>query len=239
VFTVTGSGDFRPYDFHDPHLADSTLSVLLFSLPVVIGLGAAFVTGEYPRGLIRTTFAATPRRGRALAAKAVVLGASVFTVELAASTYAVGHAVFNAGSSGIPPASLTDRAAYLPLIGATLLLTALALLALGAGAIVRRAPAAVVLVAGALMIPAILAENLPPGVGSWLVRPLPVAGFSLLAGYDFTTVPQPPPRPEASIVEYPAPWVGLVVLCAWVAAALVAGGWLMRRRDTYGATAGR
>lgn len=37
-----------------------------------------FITSEYRRKLIRTTQAASPRRGRVLAAKAVVIGAVSF-----------------------------------------------------------------------------------------------------------------------------------------------------------------
>ena len=45
---------------------------------VVIVLAAMFVTAEYRRGLIRTTLAASPRRGRLLAAKALVIGLVTF-----------------------------------------------------------------------------------------------------------------------------------------------------------------
>ena len=42
-----------------------------------------FITAEYRRGLIRTTLAASPRRGRVLAAKAIVIGAVTFAAGLA------------------------------------------------------------------------------------------------------------------------------------------------------------
>ena len=48
-----------------------------------------FITAEYRRGLIRTTLAASPRRGRVLAAKAVVLGAVTFVAGLVAAAVAV------------------------------------------------------------------------------------------------------------------------------------------------------
>ena len=44
----------------------------------MIVIAAMFITAEYRRGLIRTTLAASPRRGRVLAAKAVVIGAVTF-----------------------------------------------------------------------------------------------------------------------------------------------------------------
>ncbi len=46
----------------------------LVALAVV---AAMFITAEYRRGLIRVTLTASPRRGRVLAAKAVVVGAAV------------------------------------------------------------------------------------------------------------------------------------------------------------------
>ena len=51
----------------------------------VIALGVLLMTAEYRTGMIRTTFAAGPRRGHVLAAKAVVLGGTVFVAGLVAS----------------------------------------------------------------------------------------------------------------------------------------------------------
>ena len=48
-----------------------------------------FITAEYRRGLIRTTLAASPHRGRVLAAKAIVIGSAAFVAGLAAAAGAV------------------------------------------------------------------------------------------------------------------------------------------------------
>ena len=48
--------------------------------------GAMFITAEYRRGLIRVTLAASPRRGRILAAKAVVIGVAAFVVGVPAAS---------------------------------------------------------------------------------------------------------------------------------------------------------
>jgi len=58
-------------------------------LIVVIVVATMFITTEYRRGLIRTTLAATPRRGQVLAAKAAVIGAVAFAAGLAGSAIAV------------------------------------------------------------------------------------------------------------------------------------------------------
>ena len=48
-----------------------------------------FMTAEYRRGLIRTTLAASPNRGRVLAAKAIVIGSAAFVTGHAAAAGAV------------------------------------------------------------------------------------------------------------------------------------------------------
>src|SRR5258708_34293547 len=48
-----------------------------------------FITAEYRRGLIRTTLTASPRRGRVLAAKAIVIGSGTFVAGLVAAAAAV------------------------------------------------------------------------------------------------------------------------------------------------------
>ena len=228
-FTVTGSGAFPPFDAYDPHLADSGVVAFLFGLPVAIGLGVVFITSEYGRGMtIRTTFAAVPRRGRVLAAKALVLATAVFAVEFTACAFMIVRTLSNVERNGIAPASYLDQAAYMPVVGTALLLTAIALLSLGIGAIVRRSAGAIGLAMAVLLVPAILAENLPPRIGTWVVRPAPVSGFSIVEVHDFQTIP-PPPRPPS--LEYLPAWAGFAVLCAWIAVALGGALWLLRRRD--------
>ena len=48
-----------------------------------------FITAEYRRGMIRTTLAASPRRGRVLAAKAIVIGAVTFVAGLVAAAVTI------------------------------------------------------------------------------------------------------------------------------------------------------
>jgi hypothetical protein len=54
-----------------------TLVGMFAGLIRVITVAAIFVTAEYRRGLIRLTLTARPRRTRVLAAKAIVIGASL------------------------------------------------------------------------------------------------------------------------------------------------------------------
>ena len=60
-----------------------------FGLIPLIVVAAMFITAEYRRGLIRVSLTAAPRRGRLLAAKAVVIGAVGFVAGLVAATLAL------------------------------------------------------------------------------------------------------------------------------------------------------
>ena len=76
---MTGSGDIAPVvDRTGTGDPDSTVTNHLVGtfagLIAVIVVATMFITAEYRRGLIRITLAASPRRGRVLAAKAIVIG---------------------------------------------------------------------------------------------------------------------------------------------------------------------
>src|SRR5215471_11374161 len=92
TFTVTGSGDIAPDvpgGAGPGQTLDSTLVGAFAGLIAVVVVGTMFITAEYRRCLIRTTFAASPRRGRVLAAKAIVIGSVTFAATLAAAVVAV------------------------------------------------------------------------------------------------------------------------------------------------------
>ena len=84
-----------------------TLIGAFVGMLVLIVLATLFITGEYRRGLIRTTFTASPRRGQVLAAKALVLGAVTFVAGLAGAVIAVplGEHLLRSNGNFIYPAS--------------------------------------------------------------------------------------------------------------------------------------
>jgi len=178
-------------------------------------LGVLVMTSEYSSGLVRVTFAALPRRGLVLAAKAVVFG----LVCLVAGEIAV-FASFLGGiaalRAAVPHPSLGDPAVLRAVVmtGAYLALTGLA--GLGVGVILRHGAAAVgVLVGGLFVLPLILgaatraAGKFMPELiaGNSLAAVKPVDGFSW------------------------SPWLELAIVAAYPAALLAAGGWLLVRRD--------
>jgi hypothetical protein len=237
-FTVTGSGDIAPIPAGHGGPADAAATLTGYLLGTFAGLIALavvatmFMTAEYRRNLIRVTLAASPRRGRALAAKAVVIGALSFVAGLVGAGVAVlaGAAITHArGYYEFPvPGSTEVRV----IIGTAALAAVSAVLALAVGTMVRRSAAAVAIVIVTIVVPYFLAVSaaVPLGVADWLLRITPAAGFA---------VQQPYPQYRQVTAIYSAvsgyfplaPWAGLAVLCGWAAVALSGAAYLLRRRD--------
>jgi len=232
TFTVTGSGDIAP-GVNGATPADASLAGLFIGLIAVIVVGALFITAEYRRGLIRLTLAASPRRGRVLAAKAIVLGAVTFAAGLAGSAGAVflGIPLLRANGSAIYPAStLTDVRI---IAGTAALVAVLAVFALGVGTLLRHGAATVTVVITAVILPYLLAAAfpvLPAGAADWLLRVTPAAGFAIkqvIPAYPQVTGSYTPSNDYFPL----APWAGFAVTCAWAALALALAAFLLRRRD--------
>ena len=233
-FTIVGSGDIAPYVTHTDPLG-TVYKGSLIGLIVAITLGALFITAEYRRGMIRTTFAASPRRGRVLAAKAIVIGSVTFVAGLAGAAVALPIAERKLRSSGwassvFPVWSLTSGHGLQIVVGTAGLLAVSAILALSIGAMLRRSAGAIAAAVVVLIVPLILGAILPQTYADWLLRLTPAAAFGLQQG-----IPQY--SQVTSICEpyngcYPlAPWDGFAVLCVWAALALGIAVYVLRKRD--------
>jgi hypothetical protein len=234
TFTVAGSGDIAPFvPIVDP--LQVTLYGTLFGLIAVIALGAVFITGEYRRGMIRTTLAASPRRGRVLAAKALVIGSVTFVAGLAGAAVAFVFAERKLTALGwTPPVwhdwALTSQVGVRVVLGTAALIAVTALLALAAGAILRRSAGAITAVIGLVIVPLVLAVILPTAPAVWLLRYTPAAAF----GLQTSTLRYPQVTTGCTPYHgcYPlAPWTGFAVMCAWAVLALGVAGYLLHRRD--------
>jgi hypothetical protein len=208
-----------------PAKEKATFDPLLASLRGVDGaqlaigvLGVLVITGEYTTGLIRSTFAAVPKRVPVLWAKAIVFAA--MTLALTAPAALIG---FFAGQSILAGQHISIAFSHpgVPraVIGAALYLTALGVLALGLGALIRNTAGAIAtFIAVILVIPA-LVTVLPSSARDAIGPYLPTN-----AGSAITTI-----HPAAHTL---APWTGLGLLCGYAAATLLASALLLRRRDT-------
>jgi ABC-type transport system involved in multi-copper enzyme maturation permease subunit len=191
-----------------------------------------FITAEYRRGLIRVTLAASPRRGRMLAAKAIVIGAVSFVAGLAAAAAAVifGAQLAHARGSYVYPVPWPTELRMV--VGTAALIAVAAVLAVALGTMLRRSAAAVSLVIVAIVLPYILgaASILPVGAADWLLRITPAAAFAIQQAtpqYSQLTAIYSPNSGYFPL----APWAGFAVLCGYAALALGLAVVLLRRRD--------
>jgi ABC-2 type transport system permease protein len=184
-------------------------------------VAAAGIAGEFGHGTIRPTFAATPRRARVIAAKAVV--AAAFSAVAGAAIVATSFVVASVIAEGRDiTVSLSDvDAGWAPIFGEVILFALLGLLGLALGLITRNAPSAVV----TLLLWPLVAENLIAGL-------LTVVGVENAARYmpyiSGIQLANPEAGQDAELLGRAAGglYFGVVVV-----ALVLVGLWLTERRD--------
>jgi ABC-type transport system involved in multi-copper enzyme maturation permease subunit len=236
-FTVTGSGDIAPAvgggvntNYATGTISDHLVAVI-FGLIVLTVIGAMFMTTEYRRGMIRVTLTTSPRRGRVLAAKAVVIGLVSFVLGLVAAAVAVLAGPPISRSRGVYMLPVGWPTALEVMVGVGALLAVAAVLAVAVGTILRRSVAAVATVIAVFVLPYILGDTsvVAPAVSEWMFRATPIAAFAVqqsVPAYPQVIGQYGPPEYFAL-----APWAGLLVLCGYTAVALTVAYSLLRRRD--------
>ena len=240
VLTVTGgSGDIAPLTGGAGVISvQRALLGTFFGLIPLIVAAAMFITGEYRRGLIRVSLTAAPRRGRLLAAKAVVIAAVGFVAGVVAAALALAVGTPLLRRTGIPvwPVSVLTEARMVAGTGALLALAGV--LAMAIAIIVRRSAPAITTAIVVIFVPYLLTVGVGPqggghgsgGGGDWALKVTPVAAMAVQQA-----LPKFYQVAAAYVVVggyYPlAPWAGLAVECAWAAAALALALFLLRRRD--------
>jgi ABC-2 type transport system permease protein len=206
--------------------AKISLTGVYLGQAVVAILAVLMISSEYSTGMIRVTLAAMPRRTTVLAAKAaivtgLVLAAGAIAVlgcVLAGQVILRGHGIDPA--HGYPSLSLGSASVLRATAGSVLYLALIALLSLGTATAVRDPATAVGVVLGVLYLFPILGAVLG---GSHLARLVQQIG-PMSAGLAIQST--------TGLGNLPiSPWAGLGVLAAWAAAALLAGGLLLRLRD--------
>jgi hypothetical protein len=233
AFTVTGSGDIAPAaDKQAGQPVEQSLVGDFAGLIALIVVAALFITTEYRRGLIRLTLAASPRRGRALAAKALVIGAVGFVAGLIAAAISLplgNHLAYNHGAYLLPTSTLTEARV---IVGTAGIFALVAVLALAVGVLLRRSAATVTTVIVGIVLTYILsvASVLPDSVAEWLTRLTPAAAFAVQQ--TMTAYPQVTASYTPATGYFPlAPWAGFAVLCAYAAFALALAARQLHRRD--------
>ena len=239
-FTVTGSGDIAPAIPGPANTAVGHEPIGFFLVGTVAGLIAVivvatmFVTAEYRRGLIRTTLAVSPGRGRVLAAKAIVIGSAAFVTGLAAAASTVIVATETARANGYQMFPVPWPTELRLIAGTAALVAVAAVFTLAVGAIARRSAAVVMTAIVTIVVPFFLAFTaaVPVVIGEWLLRITPAAAFAVQQSTPQYHQVQGVYRPGLGDGFFPlAPWAGFAVLCGWAVLALAGAACLLRRRD--------
>ena len=177
-------------------------------------LGVLLITSEYASGLIRAGFAAVPRRLPILWGKAVLLVAATVAVSLPAVLVAFlagqsilgrQHLAVSLGQPGVARAVLLSGL-FLALFG---------LLGMGIGAIVRNTAAAISAYVGVTFLLPLLLQQLSG-------NPARYTPVQILANSVSATVPH---HNQVSVT------LGLLLMVAYTAAALIAGAVVFKSRD--------
>jgi ABC-2 type transport system permease protein len=211
---VGATGPRHPSPSYDP-TEELFAGLALGQLAIGI-LGVLLLSTEFGHGSIRATFAAVPRRGSVLAAKAAVM----IAVTLAAGE-ALAFAAFAAFQIAAPPGVPRPSLGQLEVLRAVLLAGAypclIGLIGLGLAAVIRHTAGAIAAIVGVVfLLPVVL---LPLGEHSAVMRFLP----EIIAENSLTAV-----KPVTDSLTAAA---GFGMLCLYAAVVLAAGGWSLARRD--------
>ena len=180
-------------------------------------LGVLLITSEYATGLIRTTFAAVPRRLPVLWGKAALVTVAVAAVSLPATfaAFLAGQSILSHQHLAVP---LNHPGVVRAVIGSGLYLAAIGLLGLGLGGIVRNAAGGVAALFGVLYGLPLAAALLPDTLAADVTKYLPAT-----AGQAVTTV-----QPDPTLLQ---PWTGFGVLCMYAAVLIGLAAVRLRRGD--------
>ena len=220
---VTVTHQWSSFSLVDKVTFDPTglsLRGLLFSELVIGVLGVLVISAEYGTVTIRATLSAVPHRPLVLAAKAAVFAALALLVGevLSFGAFFLGQALL---SSPAPHAMLSQPGVLRAVVGGGLLVPVFGLFALGLGAMIRHTAGAITAYVGAFLVLPLIIESLPSSIGHPVLKFMPFVIINAMTttGRSFDLGPTF------------SPWTGFAVMCAYAAATLLIGGWLMVRRD--------
>jgi ABC-type transport system involved in multi-copper enzyme maturation permease subunit len=186
---------------------------VLFGALVLGALGVRTITAEYATGMIRATAAAIPRRSRILLAKAGIVAVSAFLAALFANVAAfiIGQRILQAKAIDAP---LGDSNSVSAIAAGAIAVSAFAVIGVGLGAIVRRAAVANVVLALVMIGGQLVGSAMPMTSQKYLPFSALQASVTVERANDLLS-----------------PLAAVAILTGYAAAALVAGLYLLERRD--------
>jgi ABC-2 type transport system permease protein len=193
-----------------------TWGMMIAQITAVV-LGALVVTTEYGTGMIRTTFAAVPARGRVLAAKSLLVVALLGVVGTVTAFvgYAGGNYFLDREGIGMALSGDVLRSMY----GSGLYLAGIGLFTVAVGFLLRHTAGTISSVLALMLILGNMVNLIPGAFGEWVTKLMPGnAGSGVSTPVSF----------NPNLLD---PWTGFAVFCAEIAVLLVAAYVVVKRRD--------
>jgi len=192
----------------------------IFALIIYSVFGVLVMTREYSGGMIRLTLTATPRRGRVLGAKLVLVSliTMVFGLLTTVGMFLVGQAIL--GAYGMPTTDLGNADARRMVLGLGAVAPFFPLVGLAFGVLLRSAAGAITAVLGFLWLPVIFGEIMP----LWWQQNV----LSLLPGAAMDSITVAHIEPSPTFVD---PALGVVIAGAWLVGVVGAAYLTFVRRD--------
>jgi ABC-2 type transport system permease protein len=212
--------DWKPADRRDYEPIGAALIGQLASAILFLVIGVKAATAEYGAGMMRLTLTATPRRGRVLAAKALVVSAVVVVAALVCNVamFLLAGAILSA--YGIESTSLADSDALRAVLGSAALAPVFPVIGLALGIVLRSTAATIIAVLAVIFGPPFVGGVVPESWQGDALDYLPMAaGDAIAIGH----------LPDTAAGLSPA--VGALVVAGWLAVFL-GGAWaVLERRD--------
>ncbi|GHB20942.1 ABC transporter permease [Streptomyces chryseus] len=219
LISILSKNEFEKMDAEDKLAFDPTFvsfaGTSLGQLAMIV-FGVLVVSNEYSTGMIRMSLAAVPQRGTFLFSKITVAAGLALAVGMITSfaAFFLGQAML-----GDLRADIGDPGVLRAVIGGGLYMTLIALFSMGVASMLRSQVLALgVLMPFFFLLAPILGnvsatkkvgQYLPDQAGSKIMQVVPPVDDSAPYG----------------------PWGGLLIMAAWVLAALVGGFVLLKKRD--------
>ncbi len=191
-------------------------------------LGVLVISGEYSTGMIRSTFAAEPKRLPTLIAKAIILGVTTFVVGLV-TVFGTAAIIFPLLPGIHVHPDWGDSKLLLSLFGAAGYLAVISLVAFSIGALIRSTAGGIAAAMGLILVAPTILDIIALTTGAvWaqnLVTFAPTTAGAKLYAYVSST-----PSTTDGVISLDAHQGGYVLL-AWFVVLFVAAAVLLKRRD--------
>ncbi|MGW3242302.1 ABC transporter permease [Streptomyces sp. NPDC001070] len=193
----------------------ASFSGLILGQLALIVFGVLVVTGEYSTGMIRTSLAAVPQRAAFYTSKVVVTGALALVVGMATSflTFFIGQALLGSHST-----SISDKGVLRAVVGGGLYMTLMVLFSVGVAMMLRSPMLSLGILMPFFFLVSTILANVPKA--KTVARYFPdQAGSKVMQ-----VVAVNDERPYG-------PWGGIGIMALWVAASLIGGYLVLKKRD--------